>query len=70
MLKYSGVFTNWQVDADYKFSGATKDASVATNASSENAANMAAFGAAVSYNLPVGLSAGLGITYLSAQQAV
>ena len=60
MLKYSGVFSNLQVDADYKFSGATKDASVATNASSENAANMAAFGAAVSYNLPVGLSAGLG----------
>ncbi len=60
MLKYSGVFNNVQFDADYKFSGETKDASVATNASSENAANMAAYGAAVSYNLPVGLSAGLG----------
>jgi len=60
MVKYSGVFNNVQFDADYKFSGATKDASIATNASTENAANMAAYGTALSYNHPSGFSAGVG----------
>lgn len=61
VLKYTKTINNFQVDADYKFSTATVDASsAAATATSETAANMGAMGVAVSYNLPNSFSVGTG----------
>jgi outer membrane pore protein E len=62
MLKYTGVFNDIQVDADYKFdSNGTDVNSDVTNASStETMADIGAYGIAVSYNHPSGFSVGTG----------
>ncbi len=62
MLKYSGVFNNVQIDADYKFdsNGTDVNSSVTDASKSETTANIGAYGAAVSYNHPSGFSVGTG----------
>lgn len=64
MLKYTGLFNNIQIDADYKFS-----TQGSTEGGDETNANMAAYGAAVSYTDPSGFSVGTGYNVAQREKA-